>query len=123
MRKGLKVLLILFVLFVGVFALTGCGKKEEATKNVDTKLVGTWESSIEGLTATYEFKKDGTGSYTLTNEVAAVVKEFTFETKDGVIYLVYDGEDLTYELPYSYKVNSLIITDSFDEEVTYLRKD
>ena len=120
MKKNIKNLILVSVLFLGIFFLTGC------TKKIDSKLIGTWEYAEEEsegvLKSVYVFKKDGTGSQTITVDDASSTNNYTYETKDGKIFITYEGDTDVFELGYRFSDNDLVLKDSFDEEFTCIKK-
>ena len=128
--KTFKKLLFVFVILVGMFTLVGCGKEKDSfkettkeEKTIDTQVIGTWDYTEEDvMTAIYVLNEDGTGTYTITVGENTVEKTVEYYTKDGVLYINYDGEEDTYELPYSIKDGDLVIVDSLGEDVVYVKK-
>lgn len=69
MKKTLKILLVVALIAVALFALTGCGNKIVATKETDDPEMGKMKERIE-----ISFKKD---------KVNEVKMQYTFEDKDA----------------------------------------
>ena len=123
MKKLNAVLAVLLVLFV-IFSAAGCGQKN------DNSLTGTWEYSDKdtGIVAVYVFKDDGTGTYTMKVGEEEVVYEMKYEVKDGLLLVRYVNneifsEDDVFENELSVKDSkTIIIKDSFGEEMTFIRK-
>lgn len=105
-----------FVLGILIFTLTGCFNK------VDSKIVGTWEYNENGMSAIYVLKDDGTGSYDITVADGNSFQKLTYETKDGKLFIIFEGDKDVFELPYKIRDNSLVITDSLNQEVVYNKK-
>jgi hypothetical protein len=123
MKKTLKLLLVL-VAVVGIFGLTGCGKKADLSKYAGTyvgeysKFVGSTEKDTEAFSV--ELKSDGTGvsrrgsgeykitwsidgeNFKMTEKFIGTI-DYTGTLKDGKLH-IYNGEptnDLTYEYVYN----------------------
>ena len=129
MKRFVKSLFLVFVLMIGVFVLTGCGKtgnttqKVETANEIDSQIIGTWELDEDGYTATYVLNADGTGSYTLTVEEDSDVKELTYKTENNKLLVTFKGDTDVFESEYSFKDNNTLgIKDSFGEEFNYVRK-
>ena len=121
MKKILKSISIISIIIVGLLIITACSSKENKNE-IDSNVIGTWEYTEDSITATYIFKEDGTGTYTMTVEENTVEKEVEYYTKDGKLFINYDKEPETFELKYQKSGNDLIIYDSFDEELLYKKK-
>ena len=127
MKKGLKILVLLIVLSIGL-GITGC-KKDERKKEInketkveeqfDGKVVGTWERSIQEGTITYQLKKTKTGTYTLKDGQTKSSQKITFEALNGVLQITYE-DGVTYHYPYRIIDDTLIIENTLGEE-TYHR--
>ncbi len=118
-----KLLLGLFII-IGLFTLVGCGKKTDTKevneeKGIDPEVVGTFKYSAKGMVATYLFKDDGTGYYTITVGENTVEKEVDYYTQGNKLYINYDKDPDTFELKYKVKKNGLAIYDSTGEELIY----
>ena len=105
MKNSIKRIIAVFVLVVGIFFLSGCGKDP---------IVGKWDYS--GYV--YTFNADKTGNY----ELLGANMPFTYETKDNKISILYDGSEEPLVLDYKLEGNTLIIVDSFGSEVKYEKK-
>ena len=123
MKKIKSILAVLLVLAM-VFSIAACGKKEENT------ITGTWEYSDEanGIKTVYVLKDDGTGTYTMNTGGEDVVYELKYEVKDNHLLVTYVNneifsEDDVFDSEFSFKDSkTLIIKDSFGEELTYVKK-
>ena len=134
-----KVIAILMVLIFSISILAGCGgdgggdNKEGGNSGggENATLVGKWEHTWGYV---YEFKENGTGSYT----IGEMVNEFNYEDKGGTIIFVYKNisayEDVPTDEPggyvyqdpqerkYTIKGKKLSVEDSFGEMVEYEKK-
>ena len=124
MKKTRSFIAALLVLGL-ILAMAGCGgKKEENT------LTGVWEYSDEenGIGAVYDLKDDGTGTYTMKVGEEEVVYELKYEDKDGHLLVTYVNneffsEDDVFDNEYSFQdAKTLIVKDSFGEEMTFVKK-
>ena len=123
--KRSKRILVLLTALVLLLSVAGCGgKKTEAS------LTGVWEYSDEetGMAATYDLKDDGTGTYTMKVGEEEVVYELKYEVQDGHLLVTYVNneifsEDDVFDNEFSFQDdNTIIIKDSFGEEMTFVRK-
>ena len=105
-----KILLGLLVI-VSVIFLTGCNQKEKETKN---PLVGSWSHG----SYTYTFNEDGTGKYSYDSRFM----EFTYEDKGNEVEILYHGNTNSNTFEYKIEGKKLIIKDSFDNDVEYIKK-
>ena len=121
--KRLRMIVAALLVLVVVLALTGCGSKENS-------LTGTWEykDPDADIGAVYVFKNDGTGTYTMDVDGQSVTYEMKYEAKDGHLYITYVNneyfsEDDVFDNEYSFKdAKTLIVNDSFGEELTFTKK-
>ena len=120
MKNLLKNIITIFLFATILVSLTGCSKKEE--KTIDEKVIGTWKYEVEYMKATYVFKKDGTGSYTITVEDNTVEKEVDYYTKDGVLYINFDKDPDTFEIEYEITDEGMIIYDTAGEKLIYKKQ-
>lgn len=114
MKKTMKALVLVAVLCASIFALTGCGKKENK-QNVNP-IVGTWKYQSGGYT--YTFKEDGTGDYS----VSSTKMEFTYKTEGSKISILYKGNTSPFETEYSINGDTLNIKDSFGRDTLYKKQ-
>ena len=117
MKKTIKVLLILTVLLATMFAITGCGKKdnknEEANKN---EIVGVWKSPLGDYT--YQFNEDGTGFY----NVSGIEMKFTYKTNSNRLSLTYEGNTNPFETDFSINGDTLNVKDSYGNDTLYKKQ-
>ncbi len=124
MKKNRIFAMILALAMMLSFA--ACG----GSSSNDNPLTGTWEYSDTetGIGAVYVLNDDGTGTYTMTVGEEEIVYELKYEDKDGHLLVTYVNndtfsEDDVFDNEYTLKDdNTLIIKDSFGEELTYVRK-
>ena len=123
MKKVVSTLAALLAV-VMVLSVAGCGSKK-----AENSLVGTWEYTDKetGIGAVYVLNQDGTGTYTL-KAGEEVTYELKYEAKDGHLLVTYVNndafsEDDVFDNEFSFQdANTLIIKDSFGEEMTFVKK-
>ncbi len=122
--KKISAILMVLLAFAMILSIAGCGKTD------DNSLAGIWEYSDteNGIGAVYDLKDDGTGTYTMKVGEQEVTYELKYEVKDGHLLVVYVNndtftEDDVFDSEFSFKdANTLIIKDSFGEEMTFVRQ-
>lgn len=125
--KRMNAILALLMVLVMAFSLAGCGSK---AKSEEPSVVGTWEYSDDEIDmgAVYVLKDDGTGTYTMIVGEENVTYELKYEVKDGHLLVVYVNNDIfTEEDVFDSEIrfqdaSTMIIKDSFDKELTFVRK-
>ncbi len=108
-----------------IFAITGCGNTKD-----NNSLTGTWEYSDNenSISAVYNLENDGTGTYTMIVGEQEVTYELKYEVKDNHLLITYVNneiftEDDVFDNEFNLKdSNTLIIKDSSDEEMTFVKK-
>ena len=81
--KTIKKITALVAVLVLTFSLVACGK---------ASVVGTWKAEQDGTVATYEFKKDGTGSVSISGIVVPSTDPesvSTFYSRSKFSYIFY----------------------------------
>ena len=122
--KTIRAILAVLFVFAMILSLAGCGAKNE------TSLPGTWEYSDteNGLGAVYVLEDDGTGTYTMITGEQEVTYELKYEVKDGHLLVTFVNnevftEDDVFDNEFSFKDSTtLIIKDSFGEEMTFVKQ-
>ena len=109
MKNTIKIIILIAILVIAVFALTGCGSEKTYT------LVGSWK--YDGADYTYTFNEDGTGNY----DAAGTKMEFTYTTEENKISILYTGNTSPFETQYSIEGDTLNIIDSFGSDTLYKR--
>ena len=123
MKKTKTIITLLLSLLIAL-SIAGCGKKS------DQSLVGVWEYSDteNGIGAVYDLREDGTGTYTMTVGDQEVVYELKYEVKDSHLLVRFVNnetftEDDVFDNEFKLKdANTLIIKDSMDTEMTFVKK-
>ena len=98
---------------------------------IEEPLVGIWEYTDEenGIGAVYDLKGDGTGTYTMTVGDEEVTYELKYEVEDSHLLVTYVNNDTFTDDDVFYNEfrfeddGTLIIKDSFDEEMTFIKKE
>lgn len=122
MKKAIKNLLIVLVIVIALFVLTGCGENNNVDeKKSNNPLVGNWKYDGElfaGYNFEYTFNDDGTGKY----DAAGTIMEFTYKTQNNKISITYKGDTVSFDTDYSINGDTLTIKDSFGEDTLYKRQ-
>ncbi len=127
MKKFYYLLAALLVIAV-VVSLPGCGRTDSAKSA--NPLSGTWEytDAEYDISTVYVLKDDGTGTYTMKVGDTEVVYELKYETKDDHLLVTYVNNEIfteedVFDSPFRFSdPDTLILKDSFGEELTYVRK-
>ena len=122
-----KTSLIVVCLLLAALLLGGAALAE--TQAESPSLVGTWAYSDEesGIGAVYDFKEDGTGTYTMIVGEDEVTYELKYEVQDNLLLVTYVNnetftEDDVFENEFRFEdEQTLVIKDSFDEEMTFVK--
>lgn len=101
----MKKVLIMF-LFVGIFFITGCNK--------GNTIVGKWAHG----SFVYSFNSDKTCSYDYGN----TKMECTYEVDGDNLSITYKGNTVPFKTTFKIEGNKLIIKDSFNKDVEYIKK-
>ena len=125
MKKANVVIIALLVVTM-VVCLMGCGGGSKQ----DYSLTGVWEYSDEanGISSVYDFKDDGTGTYTMNVAGNEVVYEMKYEVSDGHLLITFVNndtfsEDDVFDSEFRFKdENTLIVKDSLGDDLKYIRK-
>ena len=116
MKKLIKIALVIMAVLLLTGYLTGCRKR-------DSKLEGTWvyaeDQEFSGAFDSVKvFNSDGTGM----EKTGDHVMEFTYETKNGVVYYKYQGDTDVFENQYSINNDVLTWTDALGNSSYYNRQ-
>ena len=123
MKKNNSILAVLLGLIM-ILTVAGCGKTDQDS------LVGTWEYSNQenGIGAVYVLENDGTGTYTMKVAEQEVTYGLKYEVDDNHLLVTYVNnetftEDDVFDNEFKLKDSrTLIIRDSTDEELTFVKK-
>ena len=122
--KKISGILTVILVFAMLLSVTGCSKKDE------NSLAGVWEytDAETGLSAIYDLKDDGTGTYTMKVGEQEVTYELKYEVEDGHLLVRFVNnelfsEDDVFDSEFSFKDSStLIIKDSLGEEMSFVKQ-
>jgi uncharacterized lipoprotein YehR (DUF1307 family) len=108
---------VLLVLLICLLTLVGCGKKEDEKKEKEEKkdpIVGVWAHD----SYVYTFNEDKTCNYhALGNDMKC-----TYTVEDDQLSILYEGNTHPFETTFKIENKTLIIKDSFDNDVEYKKK-
>lgn len=105
--KYLKKVLFVFIIAISAFILSACNNKNS--------IVGSWEHAGGYV---YTFNDDMTGSYLAGGNKM----EFTYKDDGKKVSILYAGNTVASDYAYRIEGKKLIIKDSFDKDVEYVRK-
>jgi len=121
-KKNLIIILIIAVLTVGLFILTGCNESTnntatntEAKKAESTSVVGSWKNDEYGSDFIYTFNSDGSGKY----DAAGTLMEFTYTIDGSRISIMYTGNTVPFETEFSVSGDILNVKDSMGKDTLY----
>ena len=122
--KRISAVLAAVLVLVLILSVAGCSKKADAS------LTGVWEYADEetGMSAVYDLKDDGTGTYTMKVGEEEVVYELKYEVQDGHLLVTYVNneiftEDDVFDNEFSFRdAKTLIVKDTLGEELPFIRK-
>ena len=125
--KKINVAVIALLILAMVLCLMGCGGS--GSKD-DYSLTGVWEYSDEanGLGAVYDFKDDGTGTYTMIVGKEEVTYEMKYEVGDGHLLVSFVNNDIfseddVFDSEFSFQdENTMLVKDSTGMEMTFVRQ-
>ena len=80
-------------------------------------VVGSWVSEAM-KEYVYTFNEDGTGNYAMGD----TKKDLTFKVAGGKLEILFKGDTAPFKTPVRIEGNKLIIKDSFDKDVVYIKK-
>lgn len=131
--KKLSAIIVIVLMLTMVFAFTGCGGSSDSGSSEATdeqKIVGTWNYADEeyGITAVYDFKDDGTGTYNINTGEGEVTYEMNYELSDGHLLITFVNndtftEDDVFDHDYHFDGDdTLFVSDDFGEELEFTRQ-
>ena len=109
MKKVIKIIVLILLLCVIVFALTGCANKDEKESKKVDPIVGSWAYGSGSFT--YVFNEDGTGTY--------AGRSFTYKIEGDHISILYDGDSVPFETEYHIDGDTLNVIDSLGNDTLY----
>ena len=103
------VLILILVLTISFFIIFN--QKEKG-------VIGSWGAQFGELEYIYTFNKDKTGSYSYGDSSM----DFTYEDNGTELSISYTGNTVPSVFKYRIEENKLIIKDSFNSDVEYIKK-
>ena len=113
MKKRLAAIMLAALVMSAICACGGGGGAADPKE----PFVGKWANASGN--AVYEFKADGTGSFTVSE---SAVTEFTFEVTDNKIKLTYTSAAEPSEFEFKIEGDVLTIQDSYGNGVEYTKQ-
>ena len=115
MKKLFAVLLIL-VMACSVLAACGdSGSSDSADAGGADSIVGQWASQDYDGAFVFTFNEDGTGNY----DASGTDMPFTYTIDGDQLSILYDGDTISFDTPFTISGTTLTIKDSMDEDVVY----
>jgi len=125
-----KILILVLVLALACVFMVACGGNSGGSDASENSLTGVWkyEDTENGIGAVYDLKDDGTGTYTMIVGEEEVTYELKYEVQDNHLLVTYVNNDTfteedVFDSEFSFQdANTLIVKDSFGEEMTFVRQ-
>jgi uncharacterized protein (TIGR03066 family) len=125
-----KILILVLVLALVCVFMVACGGNSGGGDASENSLTGVWkyEDTENGIGAVYDLKDDGTGTYTMIVGEEEVTYELKYEVQDNHLLVTYVNNDTfteedVFDSEFSFQdANTLIVKDSFGEEMTFVRQ-
>jgi uncharacterized protein (TIGR03066 family) len=125
-----KILILVLVLALACVFMVACGGNSGGGDASENSLTGVWkyEDTENGIGAVYDLKDDGTGTYTMIAGEEEVTYELKYEVQDNHLLVTYVNNDTfteedVFDSEFSFQdANTLIVKDSFGEEMTFVRQ-
>ena len=125
-----KCLALILVLALACMFMASCGGNGNGGSGGDYSIVGVWDYSDaeNGIETVYDLKDDGTGTYTMKVGEEEVTYELKYEVSDGHLLVTYVNNEIfteedVFDNEFSFQdENTMIVKDSFGEELTYVRQ-
>ena len=126
MKKGIKIIMIMVVLSIGLLTTTACQKekiKEEPEiikeQSVDDKIIGSWEKSTSNGFTRFGFNKSKKGTYIKVEGQNTEGGLFNYDIESGIISITFEDKRLV-QYSYYFRDDNLVIVSNLGEE-TYHR--
>ena len=122
-------MIVMSLLLAALLLGSAAWAETEAAEVESPSLVGVWTYTDEenDIGAIYDLKADGTGTYTMIVGEEEVTYELKYEVQDDLLLVTYVNnetftEDDVFENEFRFEDDqTLIIKDSFDEEMTFVK--
>ena len=126
-----KILILVLVLALACVFMVACGGNSGGGDASENSLTGVWkyEDTENGIGAVYDLKDDGTGTYTMMVGEEEVTYELKYEVQDNHLLVTYVNNDTfteedVFDSEFSFQdANTLIVKDSFGEEMTFVKQE
>jgi hypothetical protein len=126
-----KILILVLVLALACVFMVACGGNSGGGEASENSLTGVWkyEDTENGIGAVYDLKDDGTGTYTMIAGEEEVTYELKYEVQDNHLLVTYVNNDTfteedVFDSEFSFQdANTLIVKDSFGEEMTFVKQE
>ena len=126
-----KILILVLVLALVCVFMVACGGNSGGGDASENSLTGVWkyEDTENGIGAIYDLKDDGTGTYTMIVGEEEVTYELKYEVQDNHLLVTYVNNDTfteedVFDSEFSFQdANTLIVKDSFGEEMTFVKQE
>ena len=102
--------ILLSTIILSTILLVGCGKKEEKKDPI----IGDWGHG----SYVYTFNEDKTCNYS----AGGTDMKCTYTIEDDKLSILFDGNTAPFETTFKIENDTLIIKDSFDNDVEYTKK-
>ncbi len=121
----------MLVLALACVFMVACGGNSGGGDASENSLTGVWkyEDTENGIGAVYDLKDDGTGTYTMIVGEEEVTYELKYEVQDNHLLVTYVNNDTfteedVFDSEFSFQdANTLIVKDSFGEEMTFVKQE
>ena len=121
----------MLVLALACVFMVACGGNSGGGDASENSLTGVWkyEDTENGIGAVYDLKDDGTGTYTMIAGEEEVTYELKYEVQDNHLLVTYVNNDTfteedVFDSEFSFQdANTLIVKDSFGEEMTFVKQE
>jgi hypothetical protein len=126
-----KILILVLVLALACVFMAASGGNSGGGDASENSLTGVWkyEDTENGIGAVYDLKDDGTGTYTMIVGEEEVTYELKYEVQDNHLLVTYVNNDTfteedVFDSEFSFQdANTLIVKDSFGEEMTFVKQE
>ena len=126
-----KILILVLVLALVCVFMVACGGNSGGGDASENSLTGVWkyEDKENDIGAVYDLKDDGTGTYTMIVGEEEVTYELKYEVQDNHLLVTYVNNDTfteedVFDSEFSFQdANTLIVKDSFGEEMTFVKQE
>lgn len=111
------IIVVSIIIVVAIAIIIGLLFTTDSNISGNNSIVGSWSYKYKGVTHTYVFNEDNTGTY----EVSGSVMRFTYVDNGDSISIEYLGDTIPKQLEYSIKGKKLHIKTTVGKENVYTR--